>query len=239
MRTYVWATPPTLPAPRHFEGRARGSRTAPRPPPCRRGRECRSSRCVRLRRRPASASRRRRRVRRRHAAYRARPRSDSGTSGWLAEPRHTWPCGRRSAYGSGMIASSSASVAACLRVSVASGIAAVAQEVEVELRRLPPCAQSREQRAQTVGLFEGLAAADGHAVERVAGHAPAPRDEVRAPRSPSSGPAATCPATRSPAQWIVHPCSHRPIRRPGPSTVTGQCALLSCKCRGLRHRQRP
>ena len=30
-----------------------------------------------------------------------------------------------------------------------------------------------------------------------------------------------------PGQWIEHPCIHKPMRRPGPSTVTGQWALLS------------
>ena len=112
-------------------------------------------------------------------------------------------------------------------------VAAVAEDVEVEVRRLPPRAQSREQRAQAVRLLERLAAADRHAVERVAGDAACTTRRGRARRSSSPGPAATCPATRSPCSRSCSPAPTGRCAGPGPSTVTGQCALLSCSVAGF------
>ena len=139
-----------------------------------------------------------------------------------------------------MIASSSASVAACLRSQRRERVAAVAEDVEVEVRRLPPRAQSGEQRAQSVRLLERLAAADGHAVERVARRAAAPRDEVahgdrlrrvlrprvlrhaalaadRAALHPQADPPARPEHRHRPVRLVeLQRCFLRPIQRPSP-----------------------
>ena len=117
-----WATGPTLPAPRDFrkgEAAARAQRLDRRHVAAPGNADHPDAAAFDGRLHALAAARR---PSHRRSARSARGRAPtSGTSGWLREPRQTLPCGRLSTYGSGMIASSSASSGACLRSSVRSG----------------------------------------------------------------------------------------------------------------------
>jgi hypothetical protein len=66
-----------------------------------------------------------------NCAKRARPRSESSTSDWFAEPRHRWVKGCASTNGSGISASSLVEQRRVLLLQRRQRVAAVAEDVEV------------------------------------------------------------------------------------------------------------
>ncbi len=143
----------------------------------------------------------------------------------MSEPRQSPPSGRPSTKGSGISASSRASSFGVAFLQRLERIAAVAEQVEIEAGRLCARRQSASSAASGWGWSKGsppliVMPSQPSCATRLHQSSSAGTGMAR------DGSAGQVSCDTQPLQRIVQPCSHKPIRRPGPSTVTGKCALL-------------